>query len=78
MRRARQTRPRTLVRTVTAALALVLVAPLAGSTSATADEPAPQARKLASQRQVALAFEELVEEEEEARGNFVLDDVPGD
>ena len=55
MRRARQTRPRTLVRTVTAALALVLVAPLAGSTTATADEPAPQARKLASQRQVALA-----------------------
>ena len=55
MRRVRQTRPRTLVRTVTAALALVLLAPLAGSTSATADEPAPQARKLASQRQVALA-----------------------
>ena len=55
MRRARQTRPRTLVRTVTAALALVLVAPLAGSSTATADEPAPQARKLASQRQVALA-----------------------
>ena len=55
MRRARQTRPRTLVRTVTAALALVLVAPLVGSTTATADEPAPQARKLASQRQVALA-----------------------
>ena len=29
------------------------------------------------QEDIALAFEELVEEEE-ARGNFVLDDVPGD
>ena len=55
MRRARQTRSRTLLRTATAALALVLAAPLVGSTSATAEEPAPQARKLASQRQVALA-----------------------
>ena len=55
MRRARLTRPRTLVRTVTAALALVLTAPLVGSTPATAEESAPHARKLASQRQVALA-----------------------
>lgn len=29
------------------------------------------------QEDIALAFEELVEEEE-AKGNFVLDDVPGD
>lgn len=55
MRRARPTRPRTLLRTAGAALALLLTAPLVASTPATADEPAPQPRKLASQRQVALA-----------------------